>query len=115
MNLDERMRDNGPFEDMAQLAQGFKFALRRGKNWETMGPESKEALELIATRLAKILVGDPNEAKHWTDIAALALLRGKALENSLEKSVAQTAQARVDLFKAQPRVIARAIDELGDT
>jgi hypothetical protein len=111
MNLDESLREkqvtNGPFEDMAQLSQAIKFALRRGRNWEPMGPESKEALELITTHFAKILVGDANEAKHWNDIAVLARIRGKALEGSLEKNIAQTAQARVinpkNLFDAPPR------------
>jgi hypothetical protein len=124
MNLDERMRDkqitNGPFEDMAQLAQGLKFALRRGRNWEPMPPESKEALELIATRIAKILTGDPNDARHWNDLVILAQIRSEALEaKTLEKSIAQTAQARVitpkNLFDG-PRtpMTQRAVDELGD-
>jgi hypothetical protein len=104
--------DDGLFEDMSALAQGLKFAFRRGKNWETLPPESKEALELIASSLAQILAGNPSDARRWVDIATLANLRSKALESSLEKSVAQTAQARVDLFKATPRV--RAVDELGD-
>ena len=104
--------DDGLFEDMSALAQGLKFAFRRGKNWETLPPESKEALELIASSLAQILTGNPSDARRWVDIATLANLRSKALESSLEKSVAQTAQARVDLFKATPRV--RAVDELGD-
>jgi hypothetical protein len=100
MNLDDDLRTkqvtNGPFEDMSQLSQALKFALRRGRNWEPMGPESKEALELIATHLAKILVGDANEAKHWNDIATLARIRGKALDVPKPSNrIAEIAQARV--------------------
>jgi hypothetical protein len=109
MNLDD-----SHFEDLAALAQGLKFAFRRGKNWESLPVESKEALELIASSLAQILTGDANDAKRWADIETLANLRRKALAGSLEKSVAQTAQARVDLFKATPRTPQRAVDELGD-
>jgi hypothetical protein len=94
MNLDDSLRDNC-FDDTAQLAQGLKFALRRGKNWEAMGPESKEALELIATEIAKILTEVGDEAQQWNNIAFFARIRGKALEGSLEKTIAQTAQARV--------------------
>jgi hypothetical protein len=99
MNLDDELRTkttaNGPFEDVAQLAQGIKFALRRGRNWEPMSPESKEALEQIASRLAMILTGDPNEAKHWNRIAMYARIRDKALEQtSLESGVTRLARLR---------------------
>lgn len=84
MNLDENLRDkatsNGPFEDTSQLAQAFKFALRRGRNWEAIPPESKEALELISSYIARILTGDASEAKHWNGIAMLARLRAFGLE-----------------------------------
>jgi hypothetical protein len=110
MNLDDSLREkqitNGPFEDTAQLAQALKFAIRRGRNWEPMPPESKEALEQIATRLAMILNGDPNEPKHWNRIALYARLRDKALEaKTLENSVAATARQRTQV---------RAVEELGD-
>jgi hypothetical protein len=101
MNLDDSF---DPFEDMAQLSQAIKFAFRRGKNWEVLPPESKEALELIATDLARILVGNLGEPKHWDDIAALARIRNKTLEQkTLETSVAQVAKQRINLFEAAPR------------
>jgi hypothetical protein len=105
MNLDDSLREkqmeNGPFEDMAQLAQALKFALRRGKNWEALPPESKEALELIATHFAKILSGDASTPKHWDSIAILARLRGKALQAvALENSVSRIGRQRIeDRFK----------------
>jgi hypothetical protein len=106
MNLDDSLRDkvasNGAFEETAQLAQGIKFALRRGKNWELLPPESKEALEQIASSIAMVLTGDPNEAKHWNRIAIYARVRDKAL-TTLESSVAQAARTRVNLFDPAPR------------
>jgi hypothetical protein len=111
MNFDDSLRDNR-FDDTAQLAQGLKFALRRGTNWEAMGPEQKEALELIATEIAKLLTDVGDEGKQWNNIAFLARIRGKALEGSLEKSIAQTAQARVinpkNLFDGPPRPLGDA-------
>jgi hypothetical protein len=111
MNLDDSLRDkvmtNGAFEDTAQLAQGLKFALRRGKNWELLPPESKEALEQIASRIAMILSGDANDAKHWNRIAMYARVRDKALTPTptLESSVAQAVRTRVNLFEpATPRI-----------
>jgi hypothetical protein len=100
MNLDDSL-----FEDMSALAQGLKFAFRRGKNWETLPPESKEALELIASSLAQILTGNPSDARRWVDIATLANLRSKALEKSV-------VQARVinpkNLFDPAPRPLGDA-------
>lgn len=99
MNLDDSLRDkimvSGPFEDNAAVAQALKFAIRRGKNWDTLPPESKEALEMIATNIAAILVGDPTNDGHWNSIANYARLRGKALDQKgLEDSVAAVARLR---------------------
>jgi hypothetical protein len=107
VNLDDELRNkitvNGPFEDVAQLAQALKFAMRRGKNWEPMPVESKEALEQIASRLAMILTGDANEPKHWNRIAQYARVRDKALEqSSLESGVTRLARLRArDIPPAQ--------------
>lgn len=37
----------------------------------------KEALHMIATKISRVLNGDPNHADHWDDIAGYAFL-GKA-------------------------------------
>jgi hypothetical protein len=91
MNLDDSLRDrataNGSFEDMAQLSQALKFALRRGRNWEALPMEGKEALEQIATHIARILSGDSTDPAHWNEIAAAARIRGKTLDVSLESGM----------------------------
>lgn len=91
MNLDETLRDkqvtNGPFEQTSELAQSFKFLMRRGPNWDDLPMDSKEALELIASHLAKILHGDHLQPKHWNDIATLARIRGKALDVDVEEQL----------------------------
>ena len=109
MNLDDSLRDkqitNGPFDDMAQLAQAIKFALRRGRNWEALPPEAKETLELIATRIAKILCGDAVDPNHWNEIAVLGRIRSKALEPKPENAklpasrLNEVAQARIRAFQ----------------
>lgn len=85
MNLDDLLRDkiqtNGNFNDVSELAQGFKFALRRGKNWERLTPAAKEALELIQSRIAMILTGDAISADHWNKLAMYARLMGRELES----------------------------------
>ncbi len=97
-NLDDILRDkiitNGNFGDMSGLAQGFKFVLRRGKNWEPLAPAGKEALELIAARIAMILSGDPNSADHWNKLAMYARLMGKELETQPKSRLSEINAAR---------------------
>ena len=104
MNLDDKLRDkqaaNGAFEDTAQLAQAIKFVLRRGRNWEGMGPESKEALEQISTQIGKILNGDAGDWKHWLHLAGYAQLRARALDvdanDEVATSISRLARMRVE-------------------
>jgi hypothetical protein len=84
MNLDESLRDraiaNGPFEDTSALAQAVKMVFRRGRNWDPLPPESKEALEIIASQVAMILTGDAAEDSHWNAVATYARMRALMLE-----------------------------------
>jgi hypothetical protein len=84
MNLDESLIEaqniNGPYEQMSERAQAIKFVLRQGSNWDRMSIPNKEALETIATCIAKILEGAMNDPNHWNMIARYARLRGAALE-----------------------------------
>ena len=38
--------------------------MRRGRNWESLPNQSKEALEMIATKVARILNGDATDPEH---------------------------------------------------
>ena len=59
MNIDDLLRDkeatHGNFDDTATVAQTLKAVMRRGRNWESLPNQSKESLELIATKVARIL------------------------------------------------------------
>jgi hypothetical protein len=61
---------NGSFVDTATTAQLLKAVIRRGKNWEGMGPAGKEALEQVMTLLARILTGNATDAQYWIGAAA---------------------------------------------
>ena len=82
MNIDDLLKDkettHGAFDDTATIAQNLKAVMRRGKNWETLPLGSREALELIATKAARILNGDASDPEHWNDIAGYARLRANA-------------------------------------
>lgn len=100
MNLDDSLRDdvaaNGEFTDTSAMAQAIKMLLRRGANWDKLPPEAKEALELAATSVARILNGDAGDARHWNTIAAALRARAKSLDN-LENNVSKLARLRVQL------------------
>lgn len=72
--LDERQKTHGDFDLTAMIAQELKDALRRGKNWREMDDTEREALEMIATKIGRILSGNPYEVDHWRDIAGYAAL-----------------------------------------
>jgi len=73
--LNERGNRYGDFSCHAVVTQAIKRAMtRHGRNWSDLPPTHKEALEMIAHKIGRILNGDPNHADSWHDIAGYALL-----------------------------------------
>ena len=91
MNLDDLIKDkettHGHFDDTATIAQTLKALMRRGRNWESLPNPSKEALEMIATKVARILNGDATDPEHWNDIAGYARLRANAFAPAYRRPV----------------------------
>lgn len=71
--LTERGERYGKFVDHARIAQNIKAVMAEGK-WFDLATDQKEALEMIAHKIARILNGDPNYADSWHDIAGYAKL-----------------------------------------
>lgn len=69
---------HGDYTRMATTAQNIKIAMRAGPEghaaWVRLRPVQTESLELIATKLARIMVGDACCEDHWRDIAGYATL-----------------------------------------
>lgn len=78
--LRRRGEDYGDFWDNASISQRLKTVLRTTPNWERLGPDQKEALELIASRLGRLLNGDCNNIDEWHDIAGYAELVAEELK-----------------------------------
>lgn len=70
----ERETSHGPYDDTARIAQGIKDVMHAAPNWSKLTAKQKESLDLIASKQARILVGDPNHPDHWHDIAGYAKL-----------------------------------------
>jgi transposase len=80
--LDERATTYGSFEDVAGFAQEMKNAIRMCNNSE-LDDDQIEALDMIASKIARIANGNPNHIDSWIDIAGYATLvadrlKGKA-------------------------------------
>lgn len=69
-----RGRQYGGFEGNARIAQNIKSAMRDSPNWEDLDSDAREALELIATKLGRILNGNPSHFDSWHDIEGYARL-----------------------------------------
>jgi hypothetical protein len=75
--LNERHKTHGNFREHAIVTQLLKRIMRNSPNWASLSMDDKEALEMIAHKIARILCGDPNHADHWVDISGYATLRVK--------------------------------------
>lgn len=73
--LAERGKRYGDFTDHAFLSQRLQDAMRAdGGGWEALTPDKRQALTVIADKIARILTGDPEYRDNWHDIAGYALL-----------------------------------------
>jgi len=72
--LNERGQRYGDFDKHAKITQDLKAVMADTPNWQTLTPSAKEALEMIAHKIGRILNGDPTYADNWHDIAGYATL-----------------------------------------
>lgn len=70
--VNQRSSRYGPFSTNAQTSQLIKAAMMASPNWATLEPFHKEALEMIAHKIARILNGDPSYEDNYVDIAGYA-------------------------------------------
>ena len=77
--LAERAKTHGDYYDTAAYAQHLKEVMRKGKNWSLLDDAQRETLEMVASKIGRILAGNPHEADHWRDIAGYAELVVRAL------------------------------------
>lgn len=66
--LNERGQRYGAFTGHAQITQGLKAVMQASPNWDKLAPDQKEALEMNAHKIGRILNGDPNYIDSWHDI-----------------------------------------------
>lgn len=85
-NVDDTLKQRGAvygdtISSKASLSQELKQAMRASGGWDVLpGDDMREALDMIATKISRILLGDPRHIDNWHDIAGYARLIEKALE-----------------------------------
>ncbi len=77
--LEVRETRYGDFSENALYAQRIKEIMRITRAWPTLQPFQREALELIASKIGRMLSGDPNYADNWHDLAGYATLAEQRL------------------------------------
>lgn len=75
--LKERGSRYGSFSEFSRIAQKLKWVMwnaHEGEGWEKLNLPQRQALEVIADKIARILNGDPNYVDNWHDIQGYARL-----------------------------------------
>lgn len=78
--LVEREKTHGDFKVTSSISQQIKAAFDQYD--DALVEVQREALDMIAVKIARILAGDPNYKEHWLDIAGYAELGLEACRSS---------------------------------
>ena len=83
--LTERQKTHGSFEHNARLSQVLKSVIQgrydgMEHSYKDLCPVHREALDMIALKLSRILSGQANFKDHWDDIAGYAKLASEACD-----------------------------------
>lgn len=73
--LAERGSRYGDFSHRARIAQNIQDVMRaEATGWAALAPDQRQALTVIADKIARMLNGDPNYRDNWHDIVGYAKL-----------------------------------------
>lgn len=78
--LAERGKRYGSFMEHSQIAQALQECMRRPDGWGRLASDQRQALQVIADKIARILNGDPNYHDNWHDIQGYAKLVADRIE-----------------------------------
>jgi hypothetical protein len=72
--LEDRGASYGDYTQQAICAQTLKRIVHGAPTRADMGLVQRESLDLICTKMSRILTGDPHHLDSWVDIAGYAQL-----------------------------------------
>ena len=76
--VQERQKTHGSFDKNALTSQQLKAIFRAQPHYEELCPRHKEALDMIALKISRILSGQAGFKDHWDDVAGYAQLAAEA-------------------------------------
>lgn len=79
ITMDEREKTHGDFDDVAFAAQSIKEIIAKSA-LGSLSTQQQEALDMIATKIARISCGNPDEPDHWLDIEGYARLARESID-----------------------------------
>ena len=93
--LAERGTRYGEFAEHAAIAQDIQDAMRKPDGWSKLGPDQKQALTVIADKIARMLNGDPDYVDNWHDIIGYAkLVETRLITNQTPKKILTVRKVR---------------------
>lgn len=78
--LQERGTRYGEFNQHARITQNLKRAMQDSPNWSKLRDDQKEALEMVAHKVGRILNGDPDYHDSWHDMIGYTKLVADTLK-----------------------------------
>lgn len=78
--LAERGKTHGDFGTHAAITDAIKYHMHNSSKWSYLSPMQREALDMTAHKIGRILAGDPNLKDHWDDIAGYTTLVARELK-----------------------------------
>lgn len=78
--LAERGTRYGSYPEHARITQSIKRAMVDSPNWSKLSDDKKEALEMLAHKIGRILNGDPEYHDSWHDIIGYTKLVADTLQ-----------------------------------
>lgn len=98
--LNERRNTHGDFTLNSATSQRIKAIMRDGENWNLLIPYQREALEMVAHKIGRILSGNPDEVDHWRDIAGYAtLVEQRLVEAKRVNNIEKLNKLEMPVFK----------------
>lgn len=87
--LAERGSRYGDFATHALITQSLKDVMKKTPNWDILSPSQKEALEMTAHKIGRILNGDPDYDDSWVDIGGYTKLVADDLQAANKANIPQ--------------------------
>lgn len=78
--LAAREKTHGDFSIHAAITDAIKYHMHNSSKWSYLSPMQREALDMTAHKIGRILAGDPDHKDHWDDIAGYTTLVARELK-----------------------------------